>query len=832
MKKIVVFLLLGFASFLSLAGGKANAADEIVDLYPYDQPGCLTTSDTCTATRVGTDNWTFTYGGYRYHSVRNSVRYVSDLSDDNSDGFISGLEVTMISYGSFGSTFINNTNETVVLKTDTGVTDRKAFTDATAARHDVYLHFDENGILQMFEAAVETFYITNISENETPEWRLATQAEIDAYDASSDPENDFPNMAVDNIRVVIDDTDDKGYKLERLQFTKYIADGVNPVDDPVSAWSELIDGNPVDLTIEPGWTIMSFAFLDRTRNEMNLDFIYALPSIMTDETTDPMVAEYTHQPPVFSGLTALDDDEASPGINVVVEYNGTFDLSNTVSVSWLDMLDDSGEIINSEENLDYTVDIMKDDVVLETISFVYNSENDTYTPSAAVTQIDSSEFGAGYKAIYNAVTPEGDETEISVDIVIGVMPPRFAGVEDRFINQSVAVDLLDGITADDGYGNDKTDSIIISYPEALNVYNPFPGEYQIDLEFTHHVHFDGVPTVVTLNAVDYELDRDLDVNVDQDVNVHTSTMVFTDQAIFREIGSGYGSQFAKIGVDGTVVETYDRYNWNYESTEIEGVFVGDAVHFAAWQAAVTLAEGEFIVTAHGSAGTHVRSLNIGDPATFEIGSEDFDYDIVTTDSYILTVDDMTAPILMVVNENYSIYAGEYDNKDDAILANVVAYDFTDVQADLVKYVSNNGGLDLTTPGTYTVEVTVEDAAGHTDVQSFDIVVKEAMLTEVDVEALIEDNTLSAADVQALIEAEVFTEADIVALIEANVLSEEDVQDLIDAGVITEAQIQELIDASLPEDTGCGSAITGTSAIFATFSILLGAAAIFFIRKRR
>jgi hypothetical protein len=170
----------------------------------------------------------------------------------------------------------------------------------------------------MCEAAVETFYITNISENETPEWRLATQAEIDAYDASSDPENDFPNMAVDNIRVVIDDTDDKGYKLERLQFTKYIADGVNPVDDPVSAWSELIDGNPVDLTIEPGWTIMSFAFLDRTRNEMNLDFIYALPSIMTDETTDPMVAEYTHQPPVFSGLTALDDDEASPGINVVV----------------------------------------------------------------------------------------------------------------------------------------------------------------------------------------------------------------------------------------------------------------------------------------------------------------------------------------------------------------------------------------------------------------------------------------------------------------------------------------------------------------------------------
>jgi hypothetical protein len=231
--------------------------------------------------------------------------------------------------------------------------------------------------------------------------------------------------------------------------------------------------------------------------------------------------------------------------------------------------------------------------------------------------------------------------------------------------------------------------------------------------------------------------------------------------------------------------------------------------------------------------TAAKALAFDEPVSFDLTYiEDFNYDIVTEDSYILTVDDMTAPILMVVNENYAIYAGEYDSVNDAILANVVAYDFTDAQDDLVKYVSNNGGLNLTTPGTYTVEVTVEDVAGHTDVQSFDIVVKEAMLTEADVEALIEDNTLSAADVQALIEAEVFTEADIVALIEANVLSEEDVQDLIDAGVITEAQIQALIDASLPEDTGCGSAITGTSAIFATFSILLGAAAIFFIRKRR
>ena len=235
----------------------------------------------------------------------------------------------------------------------------------------------------------------------------------------------------------------------------------------------------------------------------------------------------------------------------------------------------------------------------------------------------------------------------------------------------------------------------------------------------------------------------------------------------------------------------------------------------------------------GDAYTAAKALAFDESVSFDLTFiEDFNYDIVTTDSYILTVDDMTAPILMVVNDNFAIYAGEYANVNDAILANVVAYDFTDAQEDLVMYVSNNGGLNVSTPGTYTVEVTVEDAAGHTDVQSFDVVVKEAMLTEADVEALIEDNTLSSADVIALIEANVLAEADVLALIEANVLSEADVEDLIEAGVITEAQIQALIDASLPEDTGCGSAITGTSAIFVTFSLVLGAAAIFFIRKRR
>lgn len=813
MKKIVVFLLLGFAAFVMIAGNSSYAEEHVVDLYPYDQPGCLTTSEPCLGTRVGSDHWNFTYAGYRYHAVRGSVRYVSEFSDDNNDGNLTALELTGISWSSFGSTIVNNTDETVVLKVDSG--DKNRMDLYSSARHDVYLHFDENGVLQMFENAVNTYYI----HNDGTEWRLATQAEIDAYDAAADPAVDTPNTVVDNIRIKLDDTSPKGYVLERIAFVQLVKDGVDTTTEPESAWSDVIEGNPVDITLPSGWTVLSFAYLDRTSNAKNLEYIMALPELMIDDAVGTMAAEYIHQPATFAGISALDDDAVTDGVNIVIEFNGSFDLDPTVSATWIDMFDDTGDIINNEENLDYTVDISRDDVILETIDFTYDPVEDEYTASAAVSSIDTSEFGAGYKATWTTTTPEGDATIVEADVVVGVMPPRFAGVEDRFIDQSTVVDLLDGITADDGYGNDKTDDIEVMYPANLNPYNPFPGTYQIDLEFTHNVFIPGIQTAVTINGEVIDLDPETDVNQDIATNIHTSPMVFTDEEIFQGIGSGWGSVLVKVAADGTMMERYDRYNWEF--TDSTGTVVGSLEDFTTWQTTMTLAEGEFMVTAHGSVQAprlRAANLSFGDPITFEPGTEDFSYDIVTEDSYILTVDDMTAPILMVINENYSIFAGSFENTNAAILANVVAYDFTDGQDDLVKYVSNNGGLNIFMPGTYTVEVTVEDLAGHTDVVTFDVTVIKAYATEDDIEDMIDEAL--ANEIQALIDANVLTEADIEALIESNTLSE--------------ASIQALIDASLEEvpETGCGSAINGASTIFITFSLVLGAAAIFFIRRRR
>jgi hypothetical protein len=841
MKKIVVLLLLGFASFALIAGNSAHAEGELVDLYPYDQQACLEGTNECTNTKLGSSHWTMEFAGHRYHFVRGADRYLADKTDENSDGFISALELGALSWNAFAALTFNNTDEQIILSTT------NARTDLSTVVHRMYSYFDENGNLAMFEDHIGTYYIFNDGTVEAPDWRLATQAEADAFDAAAD-ESKPETTRLTHIRMALDDTDADGYVIEPLGYLKWTnADVDTTVDTDPENWSTIIDGitvaevelfngDPNYVVIPAGWTVVSWGTLDRgTANPATTDYIHAMPDYMLDTAVTAATFAYDPQPATFAGISALDDDAATAGTNIVAELSEEFTIPNTISASWLNMYNETDDIINSTEKLDFSLIISQDEVDLETINYTYDSGTDSYTASAAITVIDTSVFLAEYDLRWEVTTPESDVTTAYADLVVGVLPPYFEGVADRFESNGLYVDLLEGISADDGYGVDITDSIIVTYPENLNPYNPMPGTYEIDLEFTLEDSIISTFPSVIFGGEEYIID-----GTTNEVVPHFAANInfFDDVTNLKLSTFSWGSAGVVIEVagDGTVIQTINRRTWDLvdETNTADDPADGAGV-FADWIANMTLEEGGFVVVVGASTGdayTEARALNFGDSVTLGEVVSEYEYSIPKEASYTLTIDDTTAPILIVVNENYKIEQDDFDSINDAILSNVVAYDLTDSQADLVMYVSDNGGLNLTTPGTYTVEVTVEDVAGHTDAKSFDIIVREARITEADIEALIEDNTLSAADIQALIEAEVFTEADIVALIEANVLSEEDVQDLIDAGVITEAQIQALIDASLPEDTGCGSAITGTSAIFATFSILLGAAAIFFIRKRR
>jgi len=838
MKKFFALALIGFITLMGFTM-QAKADDTLIELYPYDQENCLLPTGTCTGTRVLDSFWTLTYNGNRYHVVKGGVRYTSDWDDDNADGFYSALEITGISYSAFAALTINNTDEEFVVST------ANARTDLTAnVVHRKYAYFDELGVLQMFEDHIGLYWIFNDLDGSGTDWRLATQAEIDAYNAA--PAESKPTSTMQSeIRMALDSTDADGYVIEPLGYLTWSMEGVDTLTAPVEDWSVIIDGNPNYVTIPAGWTVISFGTYDRSTYTKPMAFITGLPVAMVDETLDPMVLEYTDQPAAFTGLTAHDDDLVTAGINVVVDYNGTYDLPNDVVASWVNMFDVDGNVINEVEKLDYSVTISQEGVDLETINFVYDSGTDAYIPSGAVSVIDSSVFGSGYLATYHVVTPEMDVTEVMVDIVIGVMPPVFVGVANRYAVEAMPIDLLEGVTANDGYGNDKTDSIIVTAPEGFNIYNPKPGVYDIDLTFTHHVHYDGIDPTFVLDGTSFTFNGATNL---VSTNWAAQIIYYDDVTALQATTFSWGSAGMIIEVDGSgnVIRTINRRTWDLVDVNGLNTPANASGMFDAWKAGLVLEPNGFVLligVSTGTAYTTAQALVYGDPVSVDLTQVPvFDYDIITDASYVLTIDDVTAPQIMAVNAHYQIRVGEFTNVNTAILSNCAAFDLNDPVEDLAMYVSDNGGLSLTTVGTYTVEVTVEDVAGNSAVTTFDVIVAPAYLTAADVQAMLDAQTITAAEVQALLDAQLITTEDIQAMLDAQTLTAEEIQALLDAQIITTEDIQAMLDAQTltaeeiqalidvatepAPDTGCAAQNASIVLIG-----MLGMLAFFVIRKK-
>lgn len=101
-------------------------------------------------------------------------------------------------------------------------------------------------------------------------------------------------------------------------------------------------------------------------------------------------------------------------------------------------------------------------------------------------------------------------------------------------------------------------------------------------------------------------------------------------------------------------------------------------------------------------------------------------------SYIFTIDDITAPDVFVLNDKYTITTDEYTKVDDAVLANIVAIDNVKNPNNLL-YVVNAKTLDLSKPGTYKVSVDVIDEAGNESSVEFNVTVVPAKATVEQVE---------------------------------------------------------------------------------------------------
>jgi hypothetical protein len=797
MKKLLS--IFGFGLILTIGLSVTSAkAEEITELYPYDQQACLEATSDCTKTKLGDSHWDVTYNGANWNIPRAGVQYVSEFTDADNSGTIDGTEMTGTDWSSVGGLYINNTDTEVIL--DPSSANRQ---DLTGSWRGLWVYFDENGTMQMFESFVTfEFFIFNDGTTEAPDWRLATEAEIDAYNAAADeakPETTKSAL----IRLKLDDNDSDGYVIEELSFLGWANKNVDTTTAPVSEWSTIVDGDPSNVVIPAGWTVMSFGTIERSSSPAIKAWGMTFPYAMTDSTTANMTYTYDDQPGWFNNLAGYDNDPATDGINIVVDFQSDFDLPSDITAEWVNMYDDSDVLINSTEKLDYSA-VIKDieGNTLETITYTYDSVGDTYTASAQQSVIDTSIFGSGFTVDYIVTTPEGDEHVTTVDVVVGVFPPTFSGVADRYINEMTPVDLMEGITADDGYGNDITSTIVLTKPDNLNVYNPMPGDYTIDLEFTHHVHFAGIAAEVTADGVAYAYDT---LNSDQGYN-GDHLAVYDDLTNFRNIETEYAMIYIVVGGDGTIVGIYDRYNWNWTTPDADNdgnpevdssTYNGDPLQ---WQADLTLEDGGFVLVVgrYNASKTALRALPIGTNVSFVLGTEDQDFDILVEESYVLTVDDITAPKAVVVDDNYEVEIGEYETVDAAILANVVGFDFYDDSEDLTIYVSNNGSLALDTEGTYTVEVTVEDQAGNTTVVEFDVTV----VAPLDVQGLIDSQTVNSDDVQGM----------------------------LDDQLMTDAQVQKLIDDTLAAETGCGGSIGAGSITLVALSVI-GIAAFVIIRKK-
>ena len=755
MKKITTLFLLFVAALVVMMPTFAEDGD-LVDIYPYDDPNALYGPST-PFTLVGDSNWDLEFLGHRYHFVRGGVRFAHLWTDADADGLIAPTDYPALSWNAFAVMTINDGEDEIEMSTES------ARTDITTSVHRLYAYFNEEGELMMFEDHFFTYYIHNDGTDvyEDADWRLATEAEIDAFDAAANPAVDTPNTRLTHVRIMRDETDEDGYVLEPLVYLKWVnADlaaltGEDAV--PESEQTLLLDYNPDHVVIPAGWTVVSFGTNDRGAYSAT-DFVKMFVPSFLEEEAPKMNRPYEFPDPVFAGISSHDDDGATPGTQMIVEFNApSFDLPNDISVTWIKMYDEDGFIVNQTEKLSYKVEIFdvadynladEDHVPtpLQTINFVYDADADTYTPDAALTVVDSSGFGNGYIALYSAEHPENGLTEVEVEIAVGVLPPKFTNVKKRFADEGVFVDLLGDIKADDGYGNDLTNTIKVTPPAGFNMYNPKPGTYQINLEFTYNVFIAGDPSTpdsVEFNGVDYVITQ----KNTKLATVANDVSLYTDVENLKTTTFSWGSAGVIIEVDGdgNIIRTINRRTWELvDQANPLATAPGDASGmFDDWLSGITLEENGFVVIIGvnlADAYDAARTLNYEDSVVLNEGLEgtpDFSQDIVTKTSYELVIDDKTAPQLVVVDNQYTVESDRFTSVDNAILANVVAIDNFDTRSQLSLYVLDNGNMAMADgkllPGTYQVIVGAADRAGNETEVAFTVVVKQAKPTQQDLE---------------------------------------------------------------------------------------------------
>ncbi|MDD2575145.1 MAG: hypothetical protein PHD47_01605 [Acholeplasmataceae bacterium] len=808
MKKLLSVLTLAVTLVLGLGLTNLYAEEGIVEVYPYDNEACSLETADCKDTKVGRSNWTLTYNGFRYHFVRGSARYGHELIDANADGFIDATESGAVTYNAFGMLWMNNTDTTIKLKN----TDR---TLLTGVQHRIWAYFDETGELQMIENQIHQYYIIDDNygvEGADPDWRLATELEIDAYVAAETKPADM-RYAHLRMKRVETSVDPDGYVLEPLTYIKWTnADWIPAAgEEPeVGQDSTILDYDPNEVHIPSGWNVMTFSTNDRGSYEPALAMVTSLPAAFIDEAVGPAIIEYNEVPATHTGFAVLDKNPYVDGVQIVANFGEPFTLDMSgLSATWTDMFDEEDKIIHAiNQKIPFDVIISEDGEVIETINFTV--VGDAFVPSGPITKVSTDEFEKVYDIQMKSTTPEGQVRTSNGIIVVGVLPNRFEGVENKFYRDGEFIDLLAGIEAFNGNGVDITDAIQVSWGAGFNPYNPQPGNFTITLDVAYEHHWDPVLTnddksigyndvtpedsvpgfkVIFWNETDPEnpvirYENNIIRYYPNELAKHRYNVPFLREAYVGQMtlidfdhkelvaettGLGWGSVVGVVDAEG-----YLKHTWNGFASYVETLPDGTTKPHADAGAMMTavrayeLQEGEIMLLAHGGAeGSGIR-YGYGDRIEI-LGRPDVYYTAEAQVTYNITVDDRTAPQIRVNNPNYKVDGSMFDTPEEAILANVSAFDNF---SETILVVVDDGGLtDLSVPGVYTVSVDAEDQAANFSSVTFDVTVVAPKLTEAEVDTLLDEQRTA---LQAVIDQQ---KADLQALMDQQ---RDDLQDIIDA----------------------------------------------------
>src|SRR5690554_5232679 len=152
MKKITTLLLLLVAALVVVMPTFAD--EELVDIYPYDDPGALYGPST-PFTLVGDSNWDMELLGHRYHFVRGGVRFAHLWTDADADGIYAPTDYPALSWPAFAVMTINDGEDEIEMSSN----GNRA--DITTDFHGMYAYFDEDGTLQKYEDMIFQYYIHN-----------------------------------------------------------------------------------------------------------------------------------------------------------------------------------------------------------------------------------------------------------------------------------------------------------------------------------------------------------------------------------------------------------------------------------------------------------------------------------------------------------------------------------------------------------------------------------------------------------------------------------------------------------------------------------------------